>query len=356
MRRPDDVRPRRPAGRGLRPAGAVSLARALSKFGVASRREAERWIADGRVRVNGLVERTPSRWIDPARDRVDGGRPPGRRRHASGSSSPSTSRRASSRPASDPGGRPTVYDALGDVGRWVFPVGRLDRDTSGLLILTNDHRLGERLTDPEHHVPKTYHARVRGVPDGRGAAGPARGPAARRRDAHAAGEGARPRHPARAAAPSARRARARPGSRSSSPRGRTARSGGWARRSGTRSSSSCACASGGSPSASWRRASGASSGRRRCGGSSPTLVIQDAAVGERPASGRGRRRPAHCAYHSQPVLRGCQHGGLRCSAALALLAGRPAARRSRRRRSAPRPSGSRPRWWPCAATCTPTPS
>lgn len=64
----------------------------------------------------------------------------------------------------DPGGRPTVYDALGDVGQWVFPVGRLDRDTSGLLVLTNDHRLGQRLTDPEHHVPKTYHARVEGVP------------------------------------------------------------------------------------------------------------------------------------------------------------------------------------------------
>jgi pseudouridine synthase len=76
----------------------------------------------------------------------------------------------------DPGGRPTVYDALCGVGRlapagaralpgWVFPVGRLDRDTSGLLILTNDHRLGERLTSPEQHVPKTYHARVAGVPD-----------------------------------------------------------------------------------------------------------------------------------------------------------------------------------------------
>ncbi len=65
----------------------------------------------------------------------------------------------------DPGGRPTVYDRLGDLGRWVFPVGRLDRDTSGLLILTNDHRLGERLTDPDTHVPKTYHARVAGLPD-----------------------------------------------------------------------------------------------------------------------------------------------------------------------------------------------
>jgi len=46
----------------------------------------------------------------------------------------------------------------------VFPVGRLDRDSAGLLVLTNDHRLGQRLTDPESHVPKRYHARVRGVP------------------------------------------------------------------------------------------------------------------------------------------------------------------------------------------------
>jgi pseudouridine synthase len=65
----------------------------------------------------------------------------------------------------DPGGRPTVYEALRGLDRWVFPVGRLDRDTSGLLILTNDTALGRLLTDPEHHVPRTYHARVRGRPD-----------------------------------------------------------------------------------------------------------------------------------------------------------------------------------------------
>lgn len=164
MRRRDDVRPGRPAGHGLRPAGAVSLARALSKFGVCSRREAERWIADGRVQVRGAVEREPSRWIDPSRDRVlVDGRPVG----------DDTPRvvLAFHKPVgfvttrTDPGGRATVYDALGDVGGWVFPVGRLDRDTSGLLVLTNDHRLGERLTSPEHHVPKTYHARVAGLPD-----------------------------------------------------------------------------------------------------------------------------------------------------------------------------------------------
>jgi pseudouridine synthase len=121
-------------------------------------------MADGRVRVNGAVERTPSRRIDPARDRVvvDG--------RLVGDETPRVVL-AFHKPKgvvttrADPGGRPTVYDALADVGRWVFPVGRLDRDTSGLLILTNDHRLGERLTSPDHHVPKTYHARVAGVPD-----------------------------------------------------------------------------------------------------------------------------------------------------------------------------------------------
>jgi len=144
--------------------GPLSLARALSKFGVCSRAEAERWIAAGRVSVDGEVVRFPARRIDPRRHRVtvDGRRvgddtarvvlalhkPPGY----------VTTR-------VEPGGRPTVYDLLDDVGRWVFPVGRLDRDTSGLLIVTNDHRLGQRLTDPEQQVPKTYHARVDGVPD-----------------------------------------------------------------------------------------------------------------------------------------------------------------------------------------------
>lgn len=121
-------------------------------------------MAEGRVRVNGRVVRSPARWIDPGRDRVvvDGRRV--------GDETPRVVL-AFHKPAGlvttrvDPAGRPTVYDALGDVGRWVFPVGRLDRDSSGLLVLTNDHRLGERLTSPEHRVPKTYHVRVAGVPD-----------------------------------------------------------------------------------------------------------------------------------------------------------------------------------------------
>ncbi len=116
------------------------------------------------MKVNGSLERAPNRFIDPARDvvLVDGRRV-----------SDETPRVviALHKPGGlvttrvDPGGRPTVYDALGTLPRWVFPVGRLDRDSSGLLILTNDHRLGERLTTPAAHVPKTYHARVRGLPD-----------------------------------------------------------------------------------------------------------------------------------------------------------------------------------------------
>jgi len=143
--------------------GPLSLARALSKFGVCSRAEAERWIAAGRVSVDGEVVLWPARRIDPRRHRVKvDGRPVG----------DDTERvvLALHKPAGyvttrvEPGGRPTVYELLESVGRWVFPVGRLDRDSSGLLIVTNDHRLGQRLTDPEHHVPKTYHARVEGVP------------------------------------------------------------------------------------------------------------------------------------------------------------------------------------------------
>jgi 23S rRNA pseudouridine2605 synthase len=148
----------------VRAEGALSLARALSKLGVCSRREAERWTLAGRIAVNGRTAHDPARWIDPRRDRLslDGNpvaAPASRIVIALHKPTGCVTTRA------DPGGRPTVYDALGDVGRWVFPVGRLDRDSSGLLILTNDHQLGERLSSPGHHVPKTYHVRVEGIPD-----------------------------------------------------------------------------------------------------------------------------------------------------------------------------------------------
>jgi pseudouridine synthase len=56
----------------------------------------------------------------------------------------------------DPEGRPTVYDLTGDAGMWLSPVGRLDLDTSGLLLMTNDTDFAERITNPEHKAPKTY--------------------------------------------------------------------------------------------------------------------------------------------------------------------------------------------------------
>jgi len=164
VRRPDDVRAG-PAPRGaLRPAGPISLARALSKLGVCSRREAERWIATGRVRVNGQEERSPRRAIDPSRDRVD---VDGRRIGDAAGRLVIVLHKPVGLVTTrvDPAGRPTVYEALRGLDRWVFPVGRLDRETSGLLVFTNDVRLGRQLTDPQSHVPRTYHARVRGHPD-----------------------------------------------------------------------------------------------------------------------------------------------------------------------------------------------
>jgi 23S rRNA pseudouridine2605 synthase len=141
----------------------VSLLRALSKMGVCSRSEAQRRILAGRVKLNGITETRPHVRLDPARDRVsvDG---------VLASDRVARVVLALHKPAGyvttrvDPAGRLTVYHLLDEVASYVFPVGRLDRDSSGLLLLTNDHRLGHRLTDPEHHVPKTYHVRVRGVP------------------------------------------------------------------------------------------------------------------------------------------------------------------------------------------------
>jgi 23S rRNA pseudouridine2605 synthase len=158
-RRPDPAPPAGPS-----PSRPLSLARALSKFGVCSRKQAALRIAQGGVLVNEKVETDPARRIDPRSDRVTiDGRLVGDLTECLVLALHKPLGYITSR--TDPGGRPTVYHLIGDVGRWVFPVGRLDRDTSGLLILTNDHRLGQQLTDPEVHLPKAYHARVKGLPD-----------------------------------------------------------------------------------------------------------------------------------------------------------------------------------------------
>jgi 23S rRNA pseudouridine2605 synthase len=131
-----------------------TLDRALSRSGAGSRTQACAWIEAGRVRVNGRVVKDPGKWIDPASDRVtlDGEEVRAIEHVYLALHKPKgylTTR-------SDPAGRATVYDLFGELPAWVAPVGRLDRDTSGLLLFTNDSDLADRITDPEHHLPKTY--------------------------------------------------------------------------------------------------------------------------------------------------------------------------------------------------------
>ena len=136
----------------------------MSKLGLCSRKQAFEYIQAGRVSVNGETSKDATLRVSLEHDEVtvDG-----------------TLARESREPVVialhkpigylttrvDPQGRPTVYDLLPELDRFVFPVGRLDKETSGLLILTDDHRLGETLTNPESHVPKTYEAVVDLRPD-----------------------------------------------------------------------------------------------------------------------------------------------------------------------------------------------
>ena len=131
-----------------------TLDRVLSKAGLGSRVDARGWITAGRVQVNGQVVRDPDQWIDLKRDRVRlDGKPLQARERVYVLLYKPTGYLTTYR---DPKGRPTVYDLIADLGTFVSPVGRLDLDTSGLLLLTNDNQLAERVTNPESHVPKTY--------------------------------------------------------------------------------------------------------------------------------------------------------------------------------------------------------
>lgn len=131
-----------------------TLERVISKAGIGSRTEARSWIGEGRVAVNGKTIQTPDHWIDRDRDRVtlDGKPLRAKERHYLLLYKP----KGYLTTYKDPEGRPTVYNLLADFKPWVFPVGRLDLDTSGLLILTNDASFAERLTNPELKIPKTY--------------------------------------------------------------------------------------------------------------------------------------------------------------------------------------------------------
>jgi pseudouridine synthase len=131
-----------------------TLERVLSKAGVGSRVDARDRIRAGRVRVNGRVVRDPDHWVDIERDRVRlDDRPLKARERVYLLLYKPTGYLTTYR---DPQGRPTVYELIKDVGTFLSPVGRLDLDTSGLLLMTNDNQLAERVTNPESHVPKTY--------------------------------------------------------------------------------------------------------------------------------------------------------------------------------------------------------
>ena len=142
----------------------MTLDRVLSRLGWASRTAAREAIRAGRLKVNGRVVRDPECWVQPERDAVqlDGQRLKPARKIYLLFYKPKgviTSH-------GDPSGRKTVYDflsSLGEEGKWVAPVGRLDKDTSGLLLLTNDTEFAGFVTSPESHVPKTYLVKASGL-------------------------------------------------------------------------------------------------------------------------------------------------------------------------------------------------
>lgn len=140
------------------------MARGLSKLGVCSRSEGERLVAAGRVRVNGAIVRDVALRIVPERDviEVDGKRVGRPERVYLALNKP----RGLVTTRDDPQGRATIYECLADPSLpFVAPVGRLDKASEGLLLLTNDSRWSSRLLDPASHVDKVYHVQLRGLVD-----------------------------------------------------------------------------------------------------------------------------------------------------------------------------------------------
>ncbi len=140
------------------------LQKILAGAGVASRRKCEELILSGQVQVNGETVTTLGAKADPGTDviTVRGKRIQGERKLYLMLNKP----KGVITSAKDPQGRKIVSDFLPGIKERVYPVGRLDYDTEGLLLLTNDGEFANLLTHPSHHVPKTYLATVKGVPHG----------------------------------------------------------------------------------------------------------------------------------------------------------------------------------------------
>jgi len=142
----------------------IRLNKFLSQAGVASRRAADRLIEEGRVKVNGRVVQELGCKIDDQKDRVK----------IDGKKVEKDERLVYillNKPAGylvtlkDPFARPTVLDFLPSLKKRVFPVGRLDSDSEGILLLTNDGELANRLTHPSYNIKKTYLVKIKGEPD-----------------------------------------------------------------------------------------------------------------------------------------------------------------------------------------------
>ena len=132
----------------------MTLDRVLSRFGLASRNAAREAILSGRVKINGRAAKNPDVWVTPGEDviHLDGNRLRPARKVYLLFNKP----KGVITSYGDPGGRKTIYDCLDPDVPWVSPVGRLDKDTSGLILLTNDTEFANYVTDPESRVPKTY--------------------------------------------------------------------------------------------------------------------------------------------------------------------------------------------------------
>ena len=132
----------------------MTLDRVLSRFGIASRLDSRKAIVAGRMKVNGRTVRDPDVWVSPDRDTFlfDSQRlKPARQRYLL-----FYKPKGVITSHGDPAGRETIYQYLGEVNQWVVSVGRLDKDSSGLLLLTNDTEFADLIASPESEVPKTY--------------------------------------------------------------------------------------------------------------------------------------------------------------------------------------------------------